>query len=149
MKKTFILVIFLGILFLSFSVYCQDLTGREWKVYYDVAEGYHEILYEVDRGEYPTEEHYNRIYQDIANKYNISIKEVKDIDSRGLDREPTAREYEIVDDLMARINALPEDAGREDFERVDREVANKYGLSLLDLHEIDYRVGEWDSMYWF
>lgn len=145
MKKGFILiVVFLSLILFTTISHCQELANWEWKIYYDVVERWMAMHYETPLGWFPTGEDWERIYREVANKNGISPDEVTDIAFEGCwGQDITDREYEIYDELGRKLEALPDWATAEDGKRVDREVASKYGLTLIELYEIEFRIGSW------
>ena len=144
-RLIFAFVVFSLFFSIPFS-YSQELSDWEWRVYYDIVERWHELYYDYDDSWSIPQKEFDNLYSQIAEKYAISVEEVKKIDDTGINREPTDREYEIYDELLIRFDALPEDASNAELKRVHREVANEFGISLIELHEIEYRMEEG---FWF
>lgn len=146
MKKGFILIaVFLSLFLVTSIVYCQSLTNWEWKIYFAAAEKWHAMFYEKDS--YPGEEDFDRIYREIANTYSISTDEVMDIvfdvAEHGHVSDPE-EEFLILDELDRRLDALPDWAAVEDKKRVHREIASKYGISLTQLHALEFA----EELFW-
>ena len=126
--------------------YCQQLADWEWKVYYDIVEKWHELLYEYYYAFDVPQSEFDNMYSQIGNEQGVSSEEVKRIDNEGILREPTDREYDILDELYDRLDTLSENSYKADAERIHDEVAEDYGIGLSQLYEIEYRIEEG---FWF
>lgn len=137
-KKTILAIAFLG-LFLVTAGTClaQELMSWEWDVYYDVVQEYYTSS--IPKGE----EYLDRVKSKIANKHGISLEKLEDIFNRGLNKEPTQREWDISEEKMNQGLALEDNASDYDYDRMYKRVADKYGITLLQLYEIDYRTMHW------
>ena len=138
MRKIICLLVLVGLFLSGGTCFAQQLTDWEWKVYYDVTEEYYTSS--IPRGE----GYLDKVKRKIANEHGISIETLEDIVSRGVDREPTEREWGIVDDLWDETAALGKNASQSGYKRVYQRVADKYGITLRQLYEIDYRAIEWE-----
>lgn len=146
MKKGFILtMVFLSLILFTAIAHCQELTDWEWKIFYAAAEKWHAMIYEKDS--YPGEEDFDRIYREIANTYSISTDEVWDVVFDVLEHGHVSdpeEEILILDELDRRLDALPDWATAEDQKRVHREIASKYGITLTQLHALEFA----DELFW-
>jgi hypothetical protein len=145
MAKKFVIGLLFPLAFLFFTAcsYGQTLNERERGIYLDIVERWHEMLYTKSGNSRPSEEEIQAIWRDVANKYNISFDEVKNIDNKALtEANPTDEDYKIYDDLWAALDSMPQGATTDDTRRIHSEIANKYGISLYKLHEIEYEMDE-------
>ena len=134
--------IILGVALFTSTVFAQQLSDWEWGIYYDVIEEYYTSS--IPRGE----GYLDRVESSIANRHGISLRKLKDILDRGLDREPTQRELDISDDLMDQVVALGDDASDSETNMVYQRIADKYGITLYQLYEIDFRTFDWAMWGW-
>jgi hypothetical protein len=142
MRKMILIAFSLACMLFNTIAYCQQLTDWERQVYYDVAEEY--LTSSIPRGE----GYYDKVRSKIANKHGISVGELKDIVSKGVSREPTDREWAISNELWDLFETLGKNASSQDFDRAYQQIADKYGLTLRQLYEIEYRTMEWE-IWWF
>jgi len=142
MRKGFILiVVFLSLFLVTSVVYCQEPTNWEWKIYFAAAEKWHAMFYQDPSGWGAKQEDFDRIYREIASTYSISTDEVRDIVFDVLERGHVSSPEEeilILDELDRRLDALPDWATAEDQKRVHREIASKYGITLTQLHALEF-----------
>jgi hypothetical protein len=120
------------------------LTEWEHGIFIEVVEQWHEYLYTMSGG--PGENERNYTYQQVASKYNISVNEVTRIEDKAVNIAPNKQDYEIYEELGRRLDAMPQGGTVEQARRIHLEIANQYGISLVQLHEIEYvmEVGYWD-----
>ena len=139
MKNLILVLVVVSLLISSPSVaLSQNLQGHEWSIYYDVVEEWHRQLYLTDHDPFEAEDNAANI---AANKYGYTKKEIYALMDKGYgDRFPADSEIQIYDELIERINELPEGASEARHDSIHREVANKYGLTLSQLYELEYRA---------
>ena len=135
MKKIFVLAGLLFCMALSVSLAYAELADWEEDAYYDFIDSTYTAPEGTKAGD---------IKNDIVFDYNISVTQLNDIIDRALDREPTDREWEIFDALGTRADALPKNSPKENFKEIYQDVAAQFGISLIELYEIDYRCWEWE-----
>ena len=135
MKKITLITVF--IIFLTIP-YAQALTDREQRAYYDF----------IDRVYVSRVDMSDESFIDFVNSHGISLVEFEGIVAEALKKEPTDREWQIYNDLWYEIERLPNYDDEAARERVSRKIANKYGLGLVELHEISFRCFEWDDDDW-
>lgn len=124
--------------------YAQALNDWETGVFHDVINQWHEMLYVVTNSSNLTKDSYATIFQNVANKYNISVDQVKSIDNRGLDAANVSdKDYEIYDALVAKLKTT---TTTDEARRVHMDIVNQYGITLAKLNEIEYYMeeGMWD-----
>ena len=138
MKKTILAVILLGLVFSSVA-YGNTVTGWERKVYYDATDRVYQLSEEY------TNDDYNRVLRQVAGENGLTFGEMKDIVDRVWDQDLTDHEWQIFEDLDDRLMALPKGSSQEESDRIYREIASKYSVSLNVLYDIDER-GWW---WWF
>ena len=138
MKKTILAVILLGLVFSSVA-YGKTVTGWERKVYYDATDK----VYQLSEGY--TNDDYNRVLRQVAGENGLTFGEMKDIVDRVWDQDLTDHEWQIFEELDGRLMALPKGSSQEESDRIYREIASKYSVSLNVLYDIDER-GWW---WWF
>ena len=132
MKVVIYALVLMGSFLFTPTVYCQQLTDREWDVYND----YVATDYFWSEDYYGTG--YEAIYSEIADRYGISVDRVKWIIEEGLKRQPTNREWQIfyeVDPILVKTD----DKGTY------QGIANKYGLSLGELCALYDRCIYWEA----
>ena len=132
MKKITLITVF--IIFLTIP-YAQALTDREQRAYYDF----------IDRVYVSRVDMSDDSFIDFVNSHGVSLVEFEGIVSKALEQEPTTREWQIYHELWDEIDRLSDDDDQAARERVSRKIANKYGLGLVELHEISFRCFEWDD----
>lgn len=142
MKRVFAILAVLAFTALVAVSYAQSLSDWESGVFQDVVERWHEMLYSHGGDWVPGTDDFAQIYSEVAGKYNTTVDEVKNIDNKALDQMPSDADFNIFDDLSAGLKALPQTSYRQDSERVHAEVANRHGVSLYKLHEIEYLIRE-------
>jgi hypothetical protein len=131
------------LLFVSPVLYAADpLTEWEHGIFMEIVQRWHDLLYTLPNKTQPSTNDLNNIYQQVATKYNITQSEVKRIDGKGIDLEPSERDYQIYDELWKRMDALPKSGTTDDVKRIHIAVANQFGISLARLHEIEYLMDE-------
>lgn len=140
MKRIIPVSITIGFMLFAAVCFAETLTDWERGVFQDIAEQWHALLYTQGGNYQPVNADFDRIYQNVANKYNTSIEEVKRIDGKGINEEPGEYDYKIFDDLTARLNALPQGSSMYDAERIHADIASQYGISLNKLYEIEYKM---------
>lgn len=142
--KFFIITVIVALLFFSAVSYAQLMSDWEKGVFQDLAETWHRKLYELPPGNNLTANDFDDIFREVAKKNNISVKQVEDIDNRGLDdiSDLGDTEYILFGELRRKMYALPSSATVEDDEKIHNEIANKYGISIYRLHWIEYKMYE-------
>ncbi len=139
LNKKIIALVLVSILALSGNIpihNTESLTNQELKAYYDIVKGFHDLLYKTNS----KNDDYEEVCRGVADKYGLTIEQAKTIDDEGFSLEPTDREFDIYDELFAKLDKLPENASKEESESIHQEIANKYGLSILELYDVEYRV---------
>ena len=123
-----------------------EVTGQEWKVYYDLVEEWHNQLYVTGNDPFKS---YDNAVLAISSTSGLTKDQIDDIEKRVLEnRELSEQEWKIYDDLMDSLNTLPENAGRYESEQVHSRMASKYGITIMKLHEIEY-IGYIDDWMWY
>ena len=136
MRKLLILIgTLIGLTLLTSIVYAQQLTDWEREVYYALIERTYVVSSDMS----------DAAAIEFANSYGISIDGLQSIVSKALEQEPTKREWEIYNELWDETDGLSEDIDRAEYDRIYREIANKYDISIVELHEIDFRCLDWDD----
>ena len=131
------------LLFISPVLYAADpLTEWEHGIFMEIVQRWHDLLYTLPNNTQPSTNDLNNIYQQVASKYNIAQSEVKRIDGKGINLEPSEQDYQIYGELVKRLNAMPKGSTTDDAKRIHIEIANQYGISLARLHEIEYLMDE-------
>lgn len=145
MKKLALVLLIVSV-FLSSSGLAQSLNGHEWSIYYDVVEEWHRQLYLTDDDPFEAEE---KAVKWAASKYGYTEKDIYHIMDRGVgNRYLTKGESQIYGELTKKLNNLPEGASRAQYDAIHREIANKYDLTIPELHELEYRA-YYDFGLWF
>ena len=144
-KIKYVMIMLVAVLLIFSAVaYAQTLNDWEKGVFQDLAEKWHNKLYELPYGKNLTMDDFKAIYQEVAKKYNITAKQVEEIDNRGLDdlSDLGDAEYILFGEFRRRLQAMPSSATAEDDERIHNEIANENGISLYRLHWIEYKMYE-------
>ncbi|MFC1643742.1 hypothetical protein ACFL5C_00245 [Candidatus Omnitrophota bacterium] len=139
MKNIILMVVLAGLLLSASTCFAQELTDWEREVYYDYLEEYY-------TSPFPRDEVY--IDEVIASRHGISVDRLVDILDKGIDREPTQREWGIHEELWDQLAALGNNVSVDDYTRVYQRVAGKYGITLRQLYEIEYRTFSWAMGGW-
>ncbi|MFC1480132.1 hypothetical protein ACFL5Y_01645 [Candidatus Omnitrophota bacterium] len=134
MKKLILIAVLAAFVLSASASYGQTVTGWERKVYYRLVEK----SWSLPEGS--SKETYDRVTREVAGEYGLTYGEINDIADRVWDQDLTDHEWEIIDDLDAKLDALPSGYSKAQSERVYREVANEYGISLNVLDDIDMRA---------
>lgn len=155
MKKLIIIPIVSLLFILTVNVAPSTaVTDYEWDVYWNFVEAWHYQIYQLDGDEATAED---VAQKEITQKYGFDnnrfwtiidgVLEEKYVDP---DRWLVSKsEYEIVDDLYERMDAAGDGATTEDIKDIHREVAGYHGITLFDLHNIEYRTYLDDMMWGF
>jgi len=96
-----------------------------------------ERLYSLPEGS--SEEEGHRILREVAYQYGLTYGEINDILDRVWEQDLTDYEWDIIDELEDRLDMLPEGAPEEEYDRIYREIARKYGISMNILYDIEDR----------
>ena len=146
MNKIICVIITVAAALLIFSAisYAQVLNDWETGVFQDLAETWHNKLYQLPAGGHLTASDFDEIFREVAEKNNINVEQVKDIDHRGLNdiSDLGDNEYVLFGELRRRIRELSSSYTVEDCEKIHQEVATKYGISIYRLHWIEYKLYE-------
>lgn len=150
MKKLIIISILMS--FVLGAIPAAAVTDYEWDVYWNFVEAWHYQVYKQNGDELEAED---VAAKEITSKYGFDNKRLWKIvdaviDEKYVDAEgwaATKRDYDIVDDLWKRLNAAGKNASLDEMKRIHSEVAGYYGISLFDLHNMEYRVFL-DDMWW-
>ena len=80
MKKIILAVFSVCLILLSVNSYAAE-TLNEWErgVFQEIVEKWHNMLYAKGGNWHPETEDFDRIYQEVVGKYNISVDEVKSV----------------------------------------------------------------------
>lgn len=143
MKKLIVISILLS--FALGAIPAFAVTDYEWDVYWNLVESWHHQVYQQNGDEFEAE---GVAIKEIQSKYgfdNDRLWKIIDavIDEKYVDSEgwiATKHEYDILDDLWKRMGDAGKSASQDEIKRIHREVAGFYGISLFDLHNIEYRV---------
>ncbi|MFH1577921.1 MAG: hypothetical protein ABIC18_02490 [Candidatus Omnitrophota bacterium] len=129
-------------------VHCETLSDWDWEVFYQAAEIWHLMVYNSSSDWYMDGDDFDNICQQVANKYGISVDDASDtifdVTEYGYILE-SDQEGKALDELGDKLDALPDWATYEDGVRVHREVASNYGISLIQLHAIEFA----DEVWWW
>ena len=140
------IAVFLALVFITTTSYAVEaFTDYERAVFLDIAEHWHQALiargydYEAtDKDETP------RILQEVANKHNISIDEVRRIDNKGLDgADMTEQDYKTYDDLCVAYKGWTGGYDPGVNRQYHENFARQYGISVYKLYEIEYVMEFW------
>jgi hypothetical protein len=142
-----IIVLAFCLLFIVPTLRAADaLTDWENGIFMEIVQKWHELLYTLPSNMQPGKNEFQTIYQQIAYQYNISTDEVKRIDNKGLAIEPSDQDYKICDELYKQLDAMPQSSTTDDARRIHVTVANQFGISLEQLHKIEYLM---DVGFWY
>ena len=142
--KTALIVIAVTICFAATA--SAEVTGQEWKIYYDLVEEWHNQLYLTDNDPFKA---YDNAVVTVSSSTGLTKDQIANIEKRVLEnRELSDQEWKIYDDLMAALDNLPQNAGRYESEQVHSNIAAKYGITIMQLHEIEY-IGYIDDWMWY
>jgi len=133
MKRGILLILCVILLMLVSAAYGQTVTGWERKVYYEAIER----LYSLPEGSPDEEGH--RILREVAYQYGLTYGEINDILDRVWEEDLTDYEWDIIDELEDRLDMLAEGAPDEEYDRIYREIARKYGITVNILYDIEDR----------
>ncbi|MFC1643761.1 hypothetical protein ACFL5C_00340 [Candidatus Omnitrophota bacterium] len=136
MKKLILIAVLAAFLLSVSASYSQTVTVTGWerKVYYSLVDR----TWSLPQGS--PKESYDRIFREVAGEYGLTYGEINDIADRVWEQDLTDYEWQIIDDLDAGLDALPSGHTKEESNRVYREVANKYGITLNVLDDMDMRA---------
>ncbi|MFH1578129.1 MAG: hypothetical protein ABIC18_03550 [Candidatus Omnitrophota bacterium] len=136
MKKEFILaVIFLSLISFTSIANCRNLTDQDWKIFYEAAEKWHASDW------YLNEEEFNIICREIGVRYSFTADTVVnilvDVAKYGsiVDLE---QECKILDELDEKYDMLPYGVTYEEDRQIHEKIAEKYNISLTELHAIEF-----------
>ncbi len=135
MRKITLTAVFLSCLLFTTINCAQALTDKEQRAYYDF----------IDRVYVSRSDMSDDAFIDFVSSHGVSLIEFEGIVSRALENKPTAREWQIYNELWDEIERLPDYDDEAARESVSRKIANKYGLGLVELHEISFRCTDWDD----
>ncbi|MFC1576344.1 hypothetical protein ACFL3J_01590 [Candidatus Omnitrophota bacterium] len=139
MKKCFIFSIILVSAFLCVTIsYSQEFTQRETQIYYDLVTEQGTVE-EVDLSGEQRVERFKKIDADIASKYNISARELSEIENKAFYRKLTEKEMAIAAERNKRVDALTDNYTDKDYATLLKEVGDKYGVSPYVVEEINGR----------
>ena len=136
--KTLIAAVFVfcaGLFIFAGKAYCEGLTEQEEKIYYDYWEAYAQS-FDSDGAEKST-----------AQKYGITLEDLKSINERGIHRPITDQEKSILDEQDRLVKA------EKDISKVMSNIRQKYGLSEGRMQELLFRETTqsvekmWDSTH--
>jgi len=133
-RVIFLTVVFLCVSLLIPKVYSQTINDWERKVYYEATDR----VYNLPQGY--SNEQYNGTLRETAYDYGLGYAEMKDIVDRVWDQDLTDKEWDIADEIWDKYDALPKGASEYQTNQVYQEVANKYGLAVNVVYDIDERA---------
>ena len=142
-KGTRSIVLFICLL-LAAPLMCAADSLTEWErgIFTEIVQTWHEMLYTIPRGSSAYSIDIDNVYQQVATKYSITLAEVKRINTKGTEMEPSEQDYRIYDEYLKQFEALPKGSTTDDVRRLHVAVANQFGISLARLHEIEYLMKE-------
>lgn len=142
-KGTRSVVLFICLHFVA-SLICAADSLTEWErgIFAEIVQTWHEMLYALPRGSSASSKDIDNIHQQVARKYSITLAEVKRINTKGTETEPSEQDYLIYDEFLKQFEALPKSSTTDDVRRLHVAVANQFGISLARLHEIEYLMDE-------
>lgn len=139
--KKYIIPLFIFLLFATIihPAFAQDpslpMTEREWNIYYQLVDR----LYGVD---YENEAAHSRSMQKAAAEMGMDIEYLYKIDVVGKTTGPNQRENIIFQDILKRVEPLPDDVSDAQLEPVYSQVARDYGITLARVYDIIERCQE-------
>lgn len=138
--KKIIATVVLASLILAVSVaYSQEVTEWERQVYYKAIDR----VSSVPQGSEDAD--YDRAAIEVAEENGLTFDQLDALRERVWDSGLSEREGIIVDDLYKRLGATPfatmtKEQSDASYNKIYREVANKYGISTNVLQDIDMRA---------
>lgn len=126
MKKILVLTLLLCVFCYHSASADEELTEREWEIYYD----YEEALERVSDGE----EDLLGFSDRVAERHNITYDEAHAIHDRGESIKLTDRQWEIYDEYARKRKEI-KDEYKPIYEGIMEEVAAKYGMTTKKLDE--------------
>ncbi|MFC1480401.1 hypothetical protein ACFL5Y_03025 [Candidatus Omnitrophota bacterium] len=127
-KHSVIMTVFLStVLFASIS-YCENLTERQWKIYYDYKEADQKVL-EADSTSMGWE------VEDVYDKYDLTTNEMEEIVERGKAQKLTDKQRKIYDEFTERQKEI-EERYEPVYDKVDAEIMSEYGINKGELSYI-------------
>ncbi|MDP8216432.1 MAG: hypothetical protein P9L98_03835 [Candidatus Kaelpia imicola] len=139
-KNIILTAVFLSLVLFSSNSYSQTLSNWEFNVYYDFIDKF----FDMDSW---TKESEDRISREVATKYNISYKQVRDIVDRAFERGVSDWEWDVGEEIYTRLSSLPESLQTDnESDKIFREFENKYNISRNYINDILYRT-IWELMW--
>lgn len=133
MKKIIVLVVLASLLLPIPAAYSQPVTEGERQIYYKTIDRISSLP------EGSKEADFERAAREVAEENGLTFDEIDALGERVWESDLTEREWAILEDLDTRIGALPSGYTKAESDRVYREVASKYGISVAVLDDIDMR----------
>ena len=149
MRKYFILTIVLISAFSCITVsYSQEFTQKETQIYYELVTESGAVE-EVKLTPSQRGERFKKIHADIASKYNISTRELSELEGNAFHRKLTKKETAIAVERKRRTDAFADNYTDKDYANILKEVGNKYGVSPYVVAEIysRYYYNYWKEFY--
>ena len=129
MNKTKMIIMITAAIFLFVSLgYCQELSDRELKIFYDAAWQLIRAEYLFSRDPNVADEEYEQnVMQQLLSQNGITLEQLEDIIDRGNNMPFTATEEQISKELKAKIT---DNLTADEFFATLNDLANKYGISV-------------------
>lgn len=132
------------VLFAAGAYAVESFTGNERAVFLDIAEGWHNALIARGYDYAQADADISRVLQEVANKHNISMDEVRRIDNKGLDGvDMTEQDYKTYDDLCVAYKGWQGGYDPGINRQFHENFARQYGISVSKLYEIEYVEEFW------
>ncbi|MFH1593436.1 MAG: hypothetical protein ABID09_01905, partial [Candidatus Omnitrophota bacterium] len=119
---------FLSAFLLANISYCENLTEREWEIYYD----YKEAVQKVSEEEISA---MGWAVEDVYDKYNLTTDEVGDILKRGKAQKLTDKQRKIYDEFTEKQKEI-EEKYEPVYDKADAEIMSEYGINEDQLRDI-------------
>jgi len=132
LKKSLILLFVICAVLLNSAAYGQELTEREEKIYAE----YKEEMFFMEE----TDDNVVLVSEEVARKNRIPVYELNDILARGFNREVTAEDREMYDDVMEGLKPFDGKETPEDELAIFKKVGRKYGVSYAIVSDTILRV---------
>ncbi|MFC1570854.1 hypothetical protein ACFL4E_03625, partial [Candidatus Omnitrophota bacterium] len=128
MKKYMMFIaIFIGLLLLASSSYCEGLTEKECKIYYDYKEADQAIT------DAPLTAMNTQI-DDVLEKYNLTTNEIEDIVSQGEAQKLTKKQLEIYAEYKKKEKPITKKY-KSLSDKKNVEVGAQYGLTAKEVNK--------------
>jgi len=121
------------------TAFAQDpsipLTEREWGIYYQLVD-------KLSGVDYENVEAHSRALKKAADEMGLDIEFLGKIELVGKVSPPNEQENMIFQDILKRVDPLPDDVSETQLEPVYSQVARDYGFSLARVYDILKRCQE-------